>query len=151
MKAVGFTGSLSAGKALMQRAAARPEPIPCFMEMSSVNPVFVLPEALHTRGAQIANGLFGSVTLGVGQFCTKPGLIFLPRNAEADALIHDLQEQVGRAACSPMLTEGIAKSYRAGVAGRQKHGQVETLAQASTSNGGAGGYAVPASVSNRRR
>ena len=55
VKAVGFTGSLSAGKALMQRAAARPEPIPCFMEMSSVNPLFVLPEALHTRGAQIAS------------------------------------------------------------------------------------------------
>ncbi len=52
VKAVGFTGSLTAGKALMQRAAARPEPIPCFMEMSSVNPLFVLPEALHTRGAQ---------------------------------------------------------------------------------------------------
>ena len=57
VKAVGFTGSLAAGKALMQRAAARPEPIPCFMEMSSVNPVFVLPEALRTRGAQIASGL----------------------------------------------------------------------------------------------
>jgi alpha-ketoglutaric semialdehyde dehydrogenase len=143
VKAVGFTGSLSAGKALMQHAAARPEPIPCFMEMSSVNPVFVLPEALRTRGAQIANGLFGSFTLGVGQFCTKPGLVFLPRNAEADALIRDLQAQVEHAGLSPMLTPGIAKSYRNGVTGRQGHEHVETLAQAGASNGTAGNCAVP--------
>ncbi len=136
VKAVGFTGSLAAGKALMQRAAARPEPIPCFMEMSSVNPVFVLPEALKTRGAQIASGLFGSFTLGVGQFCTKPGLVFLPRNAEADALVGELKTHVEQAALSPMLTAGIAKSYRGGVAGRQKHGGVETVAQAAT-NGSA--------------
>ena len=143
VKAVGFTGSLAGGKALMQRAAARPEPIPCFMEMSSVNPVFVLPEALRTRGAQIASGLFGSFTLGVGQFCTKPGLVFLPRNAEADALVGELKTQVGQAASSPMLTEGISKSYRSGVAGRQGHSGVEALAQA-TPNGAPDSYAVPA-------
>jgi len=143
VKAVGFTGSLAGGKALMQRAAARPEPIPCFMEMSSVNPVFVLPEALGTRGAQIASGLFSSFTLGVGQFCTKPGLVFLPRNADADALIAELKTQVGQAALSPMLTEGIAKSYRSGVAGRGKQNGVETLAQAA-SNGAGSCYAVPA-------
>ena len=123
VKAVGFTGSLSAGKALMQRAAARPEPIPCFMEMSSVNPVFVLPEALHTRGAQIASGLFGSFTLGVGQFCTKPGLVFLPRNADADTFVAELKAQVEKATVSPMLTDGISKSYRSGMAGRQAHGR----------------------------
>ena len=76
VKGVGFTGSREAGKSLMDLAAARPEPIPCFMEMASVNPVFVLPEALKARGTQIAAGLFGSFTLGVGQFCTKPGLVF---------------------------------------------------------------------------
>src|SRR5579863_7398907 len=91
VKAVGFTGSLTAGKALMQRAAARPEPIPCFMEMSSVNPLFVLPEALKTRSAQIAAGLFGSFTLGAGQFCTKPGLVYLPRNADADAFVTEVK------------------------------------------------------------
>ncbi|MGO9491839.1 MAG: aldehyde dehydrogenase (NADP(+)) [Terracidiphilus sp.] len=142
VRAVGFTGSLAGGKALMQRAAARPEPIPCFMEMSSVNPVFVLPEALRTRGAQIASGLFGSFTLGVGQFCTKPGLVFLPRNADADALIAELKAQVEKAALSQMLTEGIAKSYRSGVAGRGQHGGVVTLAQAATS-GAATDFAVP--------
>jgi NADP-dependent aldehyde dehydrogenase len=131
VKAVGFTGSLAAGKALMQRAAARPEPIPCFMEMSSVNPLFVLPEALHARGAQIATGLFGSFTLGVGQFCTKPGLIYLPRNADADALVAEVKALVEKASPSPMLTAGISKSYRSGIASRKKNGRVNTVAQAS--------------------
>ncbi len=142
VKAVGFTGSLSAGKALIERAAARPEPIPCFMEMSSVNPVFVLPEALRTRGAQIAGGLFGSFTLGVGQFCTKPGLVFLPRNADADALVAELKAQVEKAAASPMLTDGISKSYRSGVAGRQAHGKVQTVAR-MTSGSPSSAYAEP--------
>jgi len=142
VKAVGFTGSLAGGKALIERAAARPEPIPCFMEMSSVNPLFVLPEALRTRAAQIAGGLFASFTLGVGQFCTKPGLVFLPRDAEADALLAELEKQVRQAANSPMLTEGIAKSYRRGVEERQKQAGVETLAQAPK-NGAASNHAVP--------
>jgi alpha-ketoglutaric semialdehyde dehydrogenase len=142
VKAVGFTGSLTAGKALMQRAAARPEPIPCFMEMSSVNPLFVLPEALHTRGAQIASGLFGSFTLGVGQFCTKPGLVYLPRNADADALVAEVKALVEQAAPSAMLTEGISKSYRSGISGRQSHGNVNTVAQAS-SDGAGKNYAAP--------
>src|SRR3984885_6511317 len=94
VKAVGFTGSLAAGKALMQRAAARPEPIPCFMEISSVNPLFVLPEALHTRGEKIGGGAFGSCTLGVGQCCTKPGLVFLPRSADANELVDELKKHV---------------------------------------------------------
>jgi 2,5-dioxopentanoate dehydrogenase len=141
VKAVGFTGSLAGGKALMQRAAARPEPIPCFMEMSSVNPVFVLPEALRTRGAQIAGGLFGSFTLGVGQFCTKPGLVFLPRNEDADAVVAELTAQVEKAGAATMLTEGISKSYRAGVAGRKAHGGVETAAQAESKGTGACGAA----------
>jgi len=142
VKAVGFTGSLSAGKALMQRAATRPEPIPCFMEMSSVNPLFVLSEALHTRTTQIAAGLFGSFTLGVGQFCTKPGLVYLPRNADADALVAEVKVLVEKAAPSPMLTEGISKSYHSGIAGRQAHSHVNTVAQAA-SNGAAKTYAAP--------
>src|SRR5579863_5618854 len=142
VKAVGFTGSLGAGKALMQRAAARPEPIPCFMEMSSVNPLFVLPEALKARGAQIAAGLFGSFTLGVGQFCTKPGLVYLPRNADADALVAEVKALVEKAAPSAMLTEGISKSYHSGIASRQAHSHVNTVAQAS-SDGAGKNYAAP--------
>jgi len=142
VKAVGFTGSLSAGKALMQRAAARPEPIPCFMEMSSVNPLFVLPEALRSRTTQIAADLFGSFTLGVGQFCTKPGLVYLPRNADADALVAEVKALVEKASPSPMLTEGISKSYHSGIARRQSHSHVNTVAQAP-SNGAANTHAAP--------
>ena len=142
VKAVGFTGSLSAGKALMQRAAARPEPIPCFMEMSSVNPLFVLPEALRSRTTQIAAGLFGSFTLGVGQFCTKPGLVYLPRNADADTLVAEVKALVEKASPSPMLTEGISKSYHSGIARRQSHSHVNTVAQAP-SNGAANTHAAP--------
>jgi len=113
------------------------------MEMSSVNPVFILPEALKTRGTQIAAGLFGSFTLGVGQFCTKPGLVFLPENEHADALVAELKTHVEKAACSPMLTEGIARSYHGGVAERFSKSNVETVAQASKSADLAKTYAVP--------
>jgi NADP-dependent aldehyde dehydrogenase len=140
VKAVGFTGSLAAGNALMQRAAARPEPIPCFMEMSSVNPFFVLPEALYSRGEEIARGLFSSFTLGVGQFCTKPGLIFLPRDVTGDIFVAELKAQVEKAGSATMLTDGIAKSYRTGVAGRQT--SVETVAQAPLDGAGST-YAAP--------
>lgn len=143
IKGVGFTGSLTAGRALMDRAAARPEPIPCFMEMSSVNPVVVLPEALRTRAGQIANGLFGSFTLGVGQFCTKPGLVYLPRNADGDALVAELKKHVEQAENSPMLTEGISKSYRSGVAERKTCGAVEVVVEAAVQEGCGDMHAVP--------
>lgn len=130
IKAVGFTGSLHAGRSLMQLAAARPEPIPCYMEMSATNPFIVLPQALEARAPQIAEGLFGSFTLGVGQFCTKPGLVFLPRDANADALVAVLQERVQKATSSPMLTAGIYKSYKSLVAERQQAGGVAVLAEA---------------------
>jgi NADP-dependent aldehyde dehydrogenase len=143
VKAVGFTGSLNAGKALMQMAAERPEPIPCFMEMSSTNPVFVLPEALHARSAEIASGLFGSFTLGVGQFCTKPGLVFLPQSEDADGLVADLVLQVSKAAASPMLTAGICRSYQSGVARMEGESVVEILAQPAAAAGGAV-HAAPA-------
>ncbi len=136
VKAVGFTGSLGAGKSLMDLAAARPEPIPCFMEMSSTNPVFVLPEALKSRAQQIATGLFGSFTLGVGQFCTKPGLVFLPRNESADALVAELVTLVKKASASPMLTAGICKSYKSGIASREGNARVEVLAQPAANGGG---------------
>jgi 2,5-dioxopentanoate dehydrogenase len=136
VKAVGFTGSLGAGKSLMDLAASRPEPIPCFMEMSSTNPVFVLPEALKSRAQQIATGLFGSFTLGVGQFCTKPGLVFLPRNESADALVAELATLVKNASASPMLTTGICKSYKSGVASREGNTRVEVLAQPAANGAG---------------
>src|SRR3546814_690688 len=75
IKAVGFTGSTQGGISLTTAAAARPEPIPVFAEMGSVNPVFILPGALEDKGPYIANGLAKSVTLSTGQFCTNPGLV----------------------------------------------------------------------------
>src|SRR5580704_8148155 len=80
VKAVGFTGSHAGGRALFDLATARPKPIPVLAEMGSTNPVFVLPRALRARRSQIASGLFTSFTLGAGQFCTKPGLVFVPES-----------------------------------------------------------------------
>ena len=85
-RAVGFTGSYRAGRALFDTAAARPEPIPVFAEMSSLNPVFILPGAMRERGTQIAEGLKNSVLMGVGQFCTKPGLVFAVGGPEMQGL-----------------------------------------------------------------
>lgn len=109
--AVGFTGSHYAGRALFDAAAARPHPIPVFAEMSSINPVFLLPGALRERGATIAQGLLGSFTLGVGQFCTKPGLVFTLKGADTDAFLAKLGEVVQAAPCGTMLTSGIRKSF----------------------------------------
>lgn len=112
VKAVAFTGSLAGGRALMDMAASRPEPIPCFTEMSSTNPLFILPEALATRGAEIAAGLHGSFTLGAGQFCTKPGLVFLGRDTASEPFLAELRKLTEGSAPHTMLTPGIASHYR---------------------------------------
>ena len=109
--AVGFTGSHGAGRSLFDVAAARPHPIPVFAEMSSLNPVFLLPGALSERAAAIADGLFASFTLGVGQFCTKPGLIFAVAGADAEALVNRLADLIGPAANGTMLTAGIRDAF----------------------------------------
>lgn len=109
--AVGFTGSHAAGRALCDAAAARPHPIPVFAEMSSLNPVFLLPGALRERGAALAQGLLGSFTLGAGQFCTKPGLIFALRGPDTDAFLQALAAAVRGAACATMLTPGIQAAF----------------------------------------
>jgi NADP-dependent aldehyde dehydrogenase len=109
--AVGFTGSHAAGRALFDTAAARPHPIPVFAEMSSLNPVFLFPEAVRERGAALATGLLGSFTLGVGQFCTKPGLVFAVRSPETEAFIAQLAEAVRAAPCGTMLTPGIRTAF----------------------------------------
>jgi alpha-ketoglutaric semialdehyde dehydrogenase len=109
--AVGFTGSHAAGRALFDAASSRPKPIPVFAEMSSVNPVFVLPGALRERRDALAQGLLGSFTLGVGQFCTKPGLVFVLRGAEMDAFVDSLAGAVRQAASGTMLTTGIRAAF----------------------------------------
>lgn len=119
VKAVAFTGSLSGGRALMDLAASRPEPIPCFAEMSSTNPLFILPEALATRGAEIAAGLHGSFTLGAGQFCTKPGLVFVERSTVAEPVMEELRKRTEASAPHTMLTPGIAAHYRKALESRK--------------------------------
>jgi NADP-dependent aldehyde dehydrogenase len=109
--AVGFTGSHAAGRALFDAASSRPKPIPVFAEMSSVNPVFVLPGALEERGDAIAQGLLGSFTLGVGQFCTKPGLVFAQRGPGMDAFVDKLASAVRQAGSGTMLTTGIRAAF----------------------------------------
>jgi alpha-ketoglutaric semialdehyde dehydrogenase len=117
IKAVGFTGSLAAGKALMQLAAGRPEPIPCYAEMGSANPVFVLPGAL-AQYEKIAADLTASYTLGAGQFCTKPGLIMVPDSDDAARLAEELRRCASALPEFSMLTLGIAAQYRRRLAER---------------------------------
>jgi 2,5-dioxopentanoate dehydrogenase len=115
--AVGFTGSLRAGRALFDAAAARPVPIPVFAEMGSVNPVFVLPGALAERGATIAEGFTSSFTLGVGQFCTKPGLIFGMESASWKNFADDVANRARAVPKGVMLHAGIEDAFARGVAG----------------------------------
>ena len=127
IKAGGFTGSRSGGQALMKAAAARPDPIPFYAEMSSVNPVFIFPNALQQRGDQIASGLHASVTLGAGQFCTNPGLVFIPEGAISNHFIHELQNKMQQTAPFVMLTSGISSAYRSGVKAIAEYSDVEAL------------------------
>lgn len=111
IRAIAFTGSLRAGRALMDLAALRPHPIPCFTEMSSGNPVFILPGALRKGAAALAKNLFGSATLGAGQFCTKPGIILVPGTPDASDFEQELSRQFDDSDPFTLLTAGIAREY----------------------------------------
>lgn len=111
IKAVGFTGSHKGGRALMDMAAARTEPIPVYAEMSSINPVVFLPEVLHQKADALAEAFFQSLTLGVGQFCTNPGMVLLPRGSES-AFLSALQEKITQAPAGVMLNAGICEAYQ---------------------------------------
>ncbi len=116
VKAVGFTGSRAGGIDLMTQAAFdRDELIPVYAEMSSINPVVILPEALAQNGKAIAAGLGNSVTLGLGQFCTNPGLVLLPAGETADRFVLWLKENLANTPAGYALNSGIAESYRKGV------------------------------------
>ena len=117
IKAVGFTGSLGGGRALYDLCAQRPEPIPFFGELGSVNPMFLMPSALSARGAEIANGWAGSLTMGAGQFCTNPGIAVVINGTEADAFQAAAAEALRPVAAQTMLTDGIAAAY---VRGRER-------------------------------
>lgn len=140
IKAVGFTGSRKGGRALMDIVAARPEPIPIYTEMSSVNPTFILPSAVDERGDAIVAGLHASVTGGVGQFCTKPGLVFVP--GDADVFVSKIRGLMTQTAPAPLLTEGIRDSYNKG--SQQREGEVDVAA--ANNKSGLQGFAVNPSV-----
>lgn len=128
VKAGGFTGSRHAGKLLMTVAASRPEPIPFYAEMSSTNPVFILPGALRQNAEKIAAGLHGSFTLGAGQFCTKPGMVFVQEGADTSKFTQKLQEHVTGSAPFHLLTSVIHKSYGTGISDRKAKSGVKVIA-----------------------
>ncbi len=116
IKAVGFTGSLGGGRALFDLCAQRPEPIPFFGELGSVNPMFLLPEAMTARGADLGTAWAGSLTMGAGQFCTNPGIAVVVEGPEADAFAEAARSALSQSGAQVMLTDGIAKAYRDGAA-----------------------------------
>lgn len=134
IKAVGFTGSRAGGDALTRLAADRPEPIPVYAEMGSVNPVFVLPQAAAERASDLAEGLFGSVTLGVGQFCTNPGVVLLPSGPEGDAVAARLSELTEAAKPGTMLNARVCELYGKGLTALEAAGG-EPLARGQAGNG----------------
>jgi 2,5-dioxopentanoate dehydrogenase len=115
IRSVGFTGSRGGGMALVRLAAQRPEPIPVFAEMSSVNPVFVLPAALKARAEDFAVRLVESLTMGVGQLCTNPGLVIALEGDDFGRLRNALTKAVEPKAAGTMLTSGIHQAYERGV------------------------------------
>jgi NADP-dependent aldehyde dehydrogenase len=142
IKAVGFTGSRRGGRALMDIAAARSEPIPVYAEMSSVNPTFILPSAVKERGDAIAAGLHASVTGGVGQFCTKPGLVFVPADENTDVFVSKVRSLVTSTEPSALLTQGIQDAYEG--SNRKREADVEV--SAANNKSALEGFAVNPSV-----
>lgn len=132
IKAGAFTGSRAGGQMLMKAAASRPEPIPFYAEMSSVNPVFILPGALKQHEEEIANGLYASVTLGAGQFCTNPGLVFLPEHS--NGFIDRLREKMSKTPPFVMLTARICSAYRDAASALSQSPTVKTLIDVADSD-----------------
>lgn len=114
INAVGFTGSLGGGRALFDLCASRDNPIPFYGELGSVNPMFLLPGAVSSRGSEIAAGWAGSLTMGAGQFCTNPGIAVILDGSDADAFTEAATAALGEIGAQTMLTDGIAEAYRAG-------------------------------------
>ncbi len=135
IKAGGFTGSTGAGRALMNLAAARPEPIPFYGELGSTNPVFLLPGAMKARCAQIATGLFGSFTLGAGQFCTKPGMIFMSEGGPSESFVSELKGKVTEAPQFALLTKGISADYDKEARNRKVRKDLTVVAEGAPASG----------------
>jgi alpha-ketoglutaric semialdehyde dehydrogenase len=127
IKAVGFTGSRSGGTALMKIAAARACPIPVYAEMSSINPVFLLPGALRARGAEIGRGFAASLTLGAGQFCTNPGIVIALGDTDLAAFIEAATGALAGTAAATMLSPGIFRAYEGAVEKMAANGRVSVV------------------------
>ncbi|MFK0311215.1 aldehyde dehydrogenase (NADP(+)) [Pseudomonas sp. NPDC090233] len=135
IKAVGFTGSRNGGIALCQAAQARPEPIPVYAEMSSINPVFLFDAALQARGEALAQGFVASLTQGAGQFCTNPGLVIARQGPALHRFIAAASEHVRQAAAQTMLTPGIFSAYEAGVGALAENANTQVAASGQPSQG----------------
>jgi alpha-ketoglutaric semialdehyde dehydrogenase len=131
IQAVGFTGSRAGGQALMRIAAARPAPIPVYAEMSAINPVLLLPHALQTRGAALAQAFVASMTLGSGQFCTNPGLLLAVEGPELDTFLGEAARAVSGAPAQTMLAPYIHDAYERAKAALAASPHVTSLAQAA--------------------
>jgi 2,5-dioxopentanoate dehydrogenase len=127
IEAVGFTGSRQGGMALMAIAAARPRPIPVYAEMSAINPVFLLPDALHVRADAIAAGFAASLTMGMGQFCTNPGLVLGVQGPDFERFCAAALAALAASPSAPMLTAPIAAAYLRGVDKLSGHAGVTAL------------------------
>ena len=134
IRAAGFTGSVSGGRALFDLASARPDPIPFFGELGSVNPVVLTRAAVRARGDELARGLVGSFTLGVGQFCTKPGVVFVPAG---EGFEEHVAAGVRSAAGGPLLTARITDAFPAGLDALLADESVDVLARGAETADGA--------------
>ena len=132
IKAAGFTGSVAGGRALYDLASGRPDPIPFYGELGSVNPVVVTRAAAEERGDELAAGLVGSFTLGVGQYCTKPGLVFVPSDSGFEDAV---AQRANGASGGRMLTDGIASAFGAGLGALAEAGGVEVLSGRAEQDG----------------
>ncbi|MGP9500525.1 aldehyde dehydrogenase (NADP(+)) [Halomonas sp. 86] len=135
VKAAGFTGSRSGGLALWKAAQSRPEPIPFYAEMSSINPVFPLPAALKSRGAEMGKAFVGSLNMGAGQFCTNPGLVIAVKGTELNTFIEAAGEAVKASGAQTMLTPGIFEAYESGVKSFVDSGKAQEIARGQKGDG----------------
>jgi NADP-dependent aldehyde dehydrogenase len=142
IRAVGFTGSVGGGRALLKIIEERPDPVPFYGELSSLNPVVVTPDAAGERGERIGRELVGSFTLGAGQFCTKPGLVLVPTGDDGDGVVGAMTEAVRGSGAQVLLNEGIAASFERISGGLAAAPGVEVLAR-GTGDDGAGFTATP--------
>ncbi len=135
IKAVGFTGSFNGGKALFDAAVRRPEPVPVYAEMGSSNPVFILPEAIDNRTKEIAEGLLNSFTLGVGQFCTNPGVVILSKSNKSDEFVDYLKKEIAKLTPGVMLSERMKSNFEKGIENLHRIKKIDVAAKSNVASG----------------